>query len=66
MERFYLERHAIMGRMRKKKPKKQSDRALLSEVKKEMAQPRAAVSTGEMMLKKAALRPARDRPRKKP
>jgi hypothetical protein len=52
--------------MRKKKPKKQSDRALLSEVKKEMSQPRAAVSTGETMLKKVALRPARDRPRKKP
>jgi hypothetical protein len=34
-----------MGRMPKMKPKKQSDKALLSQVKKEMAQPRAAKST---------------------
>lgn len=36
-----------MGRMPKKKIKRQSDEALLSEVKKEMAQPRAAESTRE-------------------
>jgi hypothetical protein len=44
-----------------KKLKKQSKEALLSEVKKEMAQPRA----GQTMIKKAALRPARDRQRKR-
>jgi hypothetical protein len=45
MERFYIERHAIMDCMAKKKLQKQSDEALLAEVKKEMAQPRAAEST---------------------
>jgi hypothetical protein len=34
-----------MGRMPKKKLKRQSDKALLAQVKKEMAQPRSAEST---------------------
>jgi hypothetical protein len=34
----------MIGRMPKKKSEKQSDEALLSEVKKDMAQPRAAES----------------------
>ena len=34
-----------MGRMPKNKLKRQSDKALLAQVKKEMAQPRAAEST---------------------
>jgi hypothetical protein len=45
MGRFSFARHAIMGLMPKKKLNKQSDEALLAEVKKEMAQPRAAEST---------------------
>jgi hypothetical protein len=45
MGRFYIARHAIVDRMPKNKLQKQSDEELLSEVKKEMAQPRAAEST---------------------
>jgi hypothetical protein len=51
MGRFYFGRNAIMGRMPKKKLKKQSDQAQLSQVKKEMAQPRAAESTRSKALR---------------
>jgi hypothetical protein len=48
-----------MSRMLRKKSKRQSNRALLSEVKREMAKPRSAESTRAVEVNKAGRRAAK-------